>query len=290
MKINKPASAMLLAGMLFFSACIKDTNSGTEINGLQPMAVIPEGGLANFSKLALSFPATDPTDTVFFHANYAAPNVAPQDITVALSYDATALTAYNSGSSIQYEKFPDSIYSFKASSVTVKSGQNYSDAIPLTLYPGKIDPTHNYMFPISITSATGASVSGNFGTILYHLIGNPIAGAYTEEWIRYNSAAISGTPAFDLTFSNVFSADNPTQIEVTSQGTGVVYILSFTNTGGVLSNFQVSLDPASVANAGITITNGPTVVADPVNKKYIFNFTYNNSAGAARNITDIFHK
>ena len=49
------------------------------------------------------------------------------------------------------------------------------------------------MFPISITDAQGVKISGNFGTIYYHLIGNPLAGKYNLVGTRYN---YTGTVAY----------------------------------------------------------------------------------------------
>ena len=43
----------------------------------------------------------------------------------------------------------------------------------------------NYMLPISITTApAGSTISTNFKTIYYHLIGNPIAGLYNWELVQ----------------------------------------------------------------------------------------------------------
>ena len=285
---------ILLLSVLSFSSCVKSRTGETDFSGLKPVVLIPEGGLAAFSSQALTFPGTDVTDTASFYVNYAATNVAPADEAITIAIDPTALATYNSSSSIQYQLFPDSIFSFTTTTVTVKKGDNYTSAIPLAVFPIKIDPTKNYMLPISIKAVpAGATVSTNFGTIYYHLIGNPIAGAYNQEWIRYNTATQTGSPAYDQTGSAVFAPDNPTQIEVASGTSGITYVLSFTNTAGVLSNFQVSFPasgPGSAANAGITITGGPTIVtADPINKKYQFNFTYTNSLGAPRNITDKFY-
>jgi hypothetical protein len=267
---------------------------------LFPVAGIPEGSLAtaNFGSDALLFPATDPVDTSWFHINYASTSVAPADESFTIAYDANALTAYNATAdpSQQYSKFPDSIYSFTTSQVTVKAGQNYSAAIPLAVYPDKIDLTKNYMLPISITSVpNGITLSGNFKTIYFHLIGNLIAGNYNQEWIRYNSATTTGVPYADQFFGGVFAPLSATSISAAS-GTGVNYILSFLNgnaPGGkdlsLLTNFKVTLDPASVTSAGITITGGPTIItADPVAHTYEFTFSYNNSLGAARVIFDKF--
>src|SRR5947208_1416965 len=80
-----------------------------------------------------------------------------------------------------------------------------------------------------------------------------------QEWIRYNNAGGTGTPAFDQTFPTLFKALTPTEVSVDS-GTGVTYLVSFTDNNGVLSDFHVEFDPASVTAAGITISDGPKVV------------------------------
>lgn len=288
--IQKAIFGMMFLAVVSLTSCIKDTNSGTEVSGLQPTVLIYEGGMTNFGNTSLSFPSSDISDTVFFHANYASTAVAPKDVTVTLAYDATALANYNSTHTIQYVKCPDSIFSFKSTTVTVKAGQSYSSAIPVVFYPTKIDPTKNYMYPISITDAQGNNISGNMGTIFYHLIGNPIAGAYNEEWIRWNNTTGLGTPSYDFTpLANVFSATSPTEVTVQSQGNGLSFIIDFTNTAGVLSNFTCTIDPASYGNAGLaTVTSGPTIVADVAHRTYTITFGYNNTSAAGRVVKEVF--
>jgi hypothetical protein len=284
--------AGLFVMAFLLNSCVKSRSGDTDFSSLKPVVLIPEGGLNAFTSQALTFPGTDATDTAFFYVNYAATNVAPADETVTLAVDPNALQNFNSTSSLQYALFPDSIYSFTSTTVMVKKGNNYSSAVPLILFPDKIDATKSYMLPISIKGGpTGSTISGNFGTIWYHLIGNPIAGAYTNEWIRWNSLDTSGAPNYDVVTPGVIiSPITPTEASAVS-GTGITYIIDFQNNGGVLSNFSVSIDPASVSAAGITITGGPTIqIADPVHKIYRFTFTYNNSSGAARTIVDEYHK
>lgn len=286
-------AAICLFVMAALSSCVKSRSGETDFSNLQPILLIREGGVSQFAQQALTFPGTDQADTIYFRVNYAAKNVAPNDITVTLGYDENALNTYNSTvpASNQYQKMPDSIFSFTSTSVTIKAGQSFSDPIPFIVYPSKIDPTQNYMFPISILSANGVNISGDFGTIYYHLIGNPIAGAYEQQWIRYNAADTSGTPAYNLDLGTaIFAPTDPTTVQVQS-GTGVMYVVTFTNTSGVLSNFNVSLDPQSVKDAGIAITGGPVIeTADPIRGIYRFYFTYNNSAGSPRVILDQFVK
>jgi hypothetical protein len=285
---------LILAAALLFLSCVKNRSGETSFSGIQPVVQIPEGGMQNFGASALTFPGTDDADTALFRINYAATNVAAKDVTVTLSYDANALAVINSSldPSSQYAKFPDSTYSFGSPTspnvnVTVKAGQNYSAQVPFIVYPSKIDPTKSYMFPISITAGGGATISGDFGTIYYHVIGNPIAGSYKWDWTRWNNNDGSGSPTSSSFVGQpaTFAPDNPHQVEVPSgYFMGARYVISFTNSGGVLSNFQVSLNPDDVKNQltanGITVTEGPTILkADPV--AHVYEFHYSVTTGTA---------
>lgn len=280
---------MILAAVTMFPSCVKNRSGETSFSSISPVVQIPEGGMANFGASALTFPGNDASDTAWFRINYAATNVASKDVTVSLGYDANALAVINStlDPTSQYAKFPDSTYSFSTATATVKSGNNYSAQVPFIVHPSKIDPTKSYMFPISITAGGGATISGNFGTIYYHVIGNPIAGAYSWDWTRWNNNTGTGSPTGSSFTggSAVFSPDNPTQVEVFSgYYLGARYVITFTNNAGVLSNFQVTLNPDDVKNQltanGITVTEGPTILtADPVNHVYKFHYSvFNGSA------------
>lgn len=291
---------MILAAGLFFPSCVKNRDGETSFSSIKPVVQIPEGGMANFGNSALTFPGTDEADTAWFRIDFAATNVASKDQTVTLGYDANALAVVNSSldPTSQYAKFPDSTFSFTTTKVTVKSGQNYSAQVPFIVFPSKIDPTKSYMFPISITDGSGNTISGNFGTIYYHVIGNPIAGSYSWDWTRWNNNTGTGSPtSSSFTGSSaVFSPDNPTTIEVPGGYLGIRYIISFTNNGGTLSNFQISLNADDVAAqltpSNITVTEGPTIItADPVNGVWKFHFTvYNPGALAYRYLVDKYYK
>lgn len=285
---------ILFAGMVAFASCVKDyAPLQTQFSGnLQANAGIMEGGVANFGNTSLSFPPSDPSDTLVFHVNLASVNVPASDVVFTLGFDAGALSSYNAGSSIKYQKFPDSIYSFTQTKVTVKAGTNYA-IVKLVVYPGKVDPTQNYMLPISITDAAGTQISANFGTIYYHFIGNPLAGTYSWDFTRYNVPSIDPTKISGLSFtghSTIIQATSPTSLEVAS-GYFIQprYEISFDNNGGVIGNFSVSLnadDVATMAANGVTVTSGPTILlADPVNKKFTFQYTTN-----ARYIIDSYYK
>lgn len=289
---------------LTLASCLKDRPntdfSGTQSQYIAEITTSSTNGTLNapsagsstyFGGSNLNFSGADDPDTISFTVNIASDFPPTKDIALTLGVDPQALANYNAGGPpTLFEQFPDSTASFPVKTATIKAGSRLA-TFYVYFHPDKIDPTHSYMLPISITSAPGTTISGNFGTIYYHMIGNPLAGNYTDEWIRYNTATQTGSPAFDQLSTVSFVPVTPTQVSITDP-TGMAYQLSFDNSGGTLSNFTVAFPKSgsgSADAAGITITGGPTIVlADPVNKKFTFNFTYNNSAGAARNITDIF--
>lgn len=277
------------------TGCLKD-KPNVDFSNIKPVVEISTAnftstantlpsGQENFGNATLIFAIID--SNVTFDVNYASVNPPASDVKVTVGVNDAARTAYNGSSDIQYLPFPDGSYSLDTPTVTIKAGTRVA-TVHVSFKPSLIDPTKSYLLPISITDASGNAISGNFNTIYLHQVGNPIAGSYTQEWIRYNTATQTGTPAFDQTFGATFIPISPTEISVDS-GTGVTYLLSFTNDNGVLSDFQVQFDPQSVTNAGITIDEGPKIiVADPINHKFEFNFRYTNSAGSPRNITDKF--
>lgn len=294
--MNKLKYCVLLGvAALGLSSCLKD-NSFLNVANTQPIIEFPivSPTVASYSWGSLSGNEVDTAIAV----DIASPQVLNYAVTVTLSWDTALISAYNTANP-QYpiKPLPDSCYSI-ASPITVTIPAGYRiGRIPLKLYPARINSTVSYGMPFRITAVTGKGpsllISPNAGSLLYTFIGNPIAGAYTQEYIRYNTAGKTGTPVADqITPGALFTPVTPTEITATS-GIGVTYDLKFTSTNGVpdTGSFKLSLVASSVTSAGITISSGPTIVtADPVTGKYEFNFQYINSAGAARNITDKFNK
>lgn len=246
-------------------------------------------GIQYFSGGALTYPGSDIMDTATYNINLAGSATLSTDINVTVGPDATKLLDNYGSDSIKYEIMPDSLYHLVASTATIKKGSRLV-VMKIVFYPSKINVTKSYMLPLTIKDASGQVISSNMSTIYFHVIGNPIAGAYIQEWIRYNTATQTGTPAYDKFYSAVFAPVNPTTIMVGSGAAGLQYVVSFTSANGVLSNFQVKFTPESVAASGVIISGGPTVVvANPAAHKYEFNYTYVNSAGSPRNIIDRFN-
>lgn len=296
----------LIAGVAMvvsLASCVKNRNDlNTDFSGLKPLVELRTppanvAGLLNFSKASLNF-ASD-TTTLSFYVNLASVEAMNKDLTVNVSVDNAAITNYNATSAIQYEVFPDSTFSLPQTTVTIPAGQHVA-LVTVSFYGVKVDPTKSYMLPISITDAQGINVSANFSTIYYHFIGNPLAGAYLWDYTRWNTSTYSGTPN-GSSFTGgaaVFSAVNPTTLSIQSGygetvGFNCHYILTFTNTGGVLSNFAVTIDPdepGGLTAQSIALVDGPNLLlADPVTKHFKFSFGVVNSTPAPRTFNDEFY-
>ena len=284
---------VLLLGVVAFS-CLEDKGYTDIVNGVGASNRILSwyGGNGSSANKTVALPSGETVSDYVVTVSATGSTKIKNEVTVTVEVDQSTLDAVNASITKAADKFallPDDAWDFVSSTVTI--GADTTEA-PFTIkfYQNNIDKSKNFMLPIKIMNQEGFVVASNAGTLKLTFIGNPIAGGYEHEWLRWNNATGAGTPAFDEIFDDLFAPQNATTIEVES-GTGPVYVMKFSNIDGVLSNFKVSFVPQSVTDAGITITDGPKIVkADPIAGKYEFTFGYNNSSGAARVITDKFIK
>ncbi len=191
---------------LGLAGCLKDTPNvdfssvGTIIEFEYPSGGGGSGlgsGLEYFGGGALTYPPTDAVDTATFMVNIASPSPLSSDLTVTLGVDANALLDHYATDSIKFVKMPDSLYKIISTSAVIKAGSRLA-TFKIAFYPSKVDPTQNYGLPITVANSGGYTVSGNFGHIYFHTIGNPLAGVYSVTGTRYNytgTIAWSGPPA-----------------------------------------------------------------------------------------------
>lgn len=281
-------SAILITG-IFVTSCVKDRNVGPDFSNTDPVLELRTpisnlAGLSNFSRTVIG----NLSDTVKFYVNLASDYTLDHDVNVTVGVDAGRLDTYNADSAnvVKYTALPDSDYTILKTAGTIVKGQRV-DSFQIVFYKDKIDATSNYLLPVAITDGSGILISQNQSVIWFHAIGNPIAGVYDEEWKRWDATDTTGDPTYDEEVGPVgFAPDSPTKVTVQSQGTGDVNIITFTNTNGVLSSFDVTLDNVST----ITITSGPFIKADPDNGTYQVYFTYLNGSGLPRCILNIYTK
>ena len=255
-------------------------------------------GLGSLSYANWSFVSSD-TATFQFYANYAGLTSAPSDLKVTIGVDDAKRTAYNTANNTKFQPLVAGQYTIP-SSITIPKGAQYSSLITVKLINKNIDPTVSYMLPVSITDASGVKLSSNLNTIYFNFIGNPIAAKYNRYYKRWNAADSLGIPALTQNSLIPFIPDDPTTVEVQSGagsqfGVNLRYLIKFTNTNGVLSNFSVVLNSADVTaltpSTGYTVTANATLIsADPIKGHYKFSWAGASSVGAARVFSDEYQK
>lgn len=296
----------IIAFALSATGCLKD-KPNVDFSNIAPIAEIsssninptkngPSSGLDYFNQATLPYIGADTTFDVTFDVNITGEYPPTKDVTVTLAVDDAKRVAYNANltPANQFLQPADSNYSFPVKTAVIKAGTRLAK-FTVTFNPQTLDPAQSYMLPITLTDASGLTISGNLSTIYLHIIGNPLAGVYNWDWKRYNA-----TDSLGAIFSSfegeqaTLVPDNGNTIEVSDYYYNMPhYVLTFNNNNGVLSDFKVSLNAADVAvmnAAGITIIDGPTIIkADPVNK--IFEFQYAVFNGTAnRYLIDKYYK
>ena len=288
-----------LLSVVFFASCVKDRNKGTDFSQIQPMLEL-RTPVANIAGLAYFTRATigNLPDTVQFYANLASEYPLDRTLNISIGVDPSRIDTYNAdaANAVKYELLPDSAYELLKTDGTIQSGQRI-DSFQIAFYKDKIDPSKNYMLPVAILEGDGVQLSENQSVIWFHAIGNPLAGPYLWDFIRW-PCTDSTSCAPDIYFtgeSTSFSPVDPTTIEVASYYyIQPRYVLTFDNNGGVLSNFQVSLNQDDVdlmAANGVTVTDGPNIlIADPVAGVFQFQYAVHTSTPADRYIKDTYYK
>jgi hypothetical protein len=156
-----------IALMSSLSSCLKD-DSQPDFTQNQPIVELPVGsssgnGSANSLATTLTVSAT-PSD-YFVYVNYASPSANAADVAVTLGLNTDALTKYNTLNGTSYTLMPATAYVIPSLKVTIPSGQRKVQ-FPIKINTSVLDPSKTYALPLSITDASGFSISGNFGTLI----------------------------------------------------------------------------------------------------------------------------
>lgn len=291
-------------------SCLKD-KSNVEFNNLGYIAEIstastngtdqaPSGGLAYFGGAVIATSVAAGSDDEFFTVNIASPYPPTKDIPVTLAVNDAARTAYNSASSdgYIYDALPAAAYSFPATTGTIKSGYRL-DTFNVSFFHDKMDPTKDYMLPISITQAPGTTISGNMSTIYFHIVGNLLAINVNHDYSEWAAPAdTSGAPTATLPTTPAFLTPlSPTKVEVASSHTNgsakLRYDISFVRSGSSLGTFTVawkSGDAAAMKAAGDTVLAGPSIIqANFANGVYKLGYQLGTATGR-KYIIDKFSK
>jgi Domain of unknown function (DUF1735) len=316
--------APLSFGLLLFASCDKAKTYDPIGDGGQKIIKIQKyGGLAKgFDATNLAFLPTSTSETLDLNLEYVAPFVSGQDIKAVVEVDPAAVATYNATQTDplkQYLVLPAAAYTFPSQTVTISAGQTVSSTFQIKFNPSLIDGSKNFMIPISIKSITGAAAgtvkAPGTGTAYFHFIGNPLAGNYAVTGGRYNQSAFGDQgwapqpgwaypAALVIPASFVFAAiPSPKFIAPVTPTKTTVYVANLG--AGTARDYTFEVDPAVTTITNVNVTLTPSFEAgisnikwfqktyDPVTKRFIMLWTYNNLpalAGNDRIIYEVFTK
>ena len=300
---------LLFLGLAAFTVvgCLDGDPINTPPGGQTPFLIMtnnasgaannPISGLNYFGNQSLTFPSSHTKDSIVFFVALQGVGSATKDVSVTLTSPADALDDYYFKDSIDYVMMPDSIYDLVSTTGIIHKGESYAEFM-VYFYPSKFDASKNFMLPITPTNNAGYNLSSNYGSLYFHSIGNPIAATYNWTYRRYNSADSTSALSGSASGKVLFGPKNPTTVlavggYASTVGLNAPYTITFTNTGGVLSNFKVSIDAAlagGLTENGISITQAPAflkVVETPTYRRFKVWYKVNNGT-ADRTLIDEF--
>lgn len=167
-----------------FSSCLKDktlihpdntVGNVVEFYNLTPITSGTSATFPIFTPLTLDAVATAEFEAA---VNYAGADVAPEDITVQIAADPTAIATYNAKHGTKYNAIAANTYTLPTS-VVIPKGQRVAK-FKVGVKPTMFDASKENYLALKITSASKGVVSGNFGTVLFNLPVKSIwEGVYT---------------------------------------------------------------------------------------------------------------
>ena len=294
--------------LIFLSGCLKTHDGFIDLTQTTDFVILTGAGLGNFKASNIQVNTSSP-DTLrkTVTVDLASKDNSNGAITVTLGLDNSVIAPYNSANGTSFQPFPAGSYKIVNSQVTIPAAQHYGTTT-VEIYQNKLDPSVSYMLPVAITDGGGKNLSSNQNVIYYNVIGDPLAGNYLQSYGRWNGTTDTTSPPNSSVGTNVPVVVGPlTATSVTlpeyylETFVGVGLRLSFTNTGGVLSNPVLDVDPASQAaiDAGgftvVTVKLVSYVFAGNAANHYAGTTfrtysVYLNSSGATRTMVNNFVK
>ena len=177
-----------------------------------------------------------------------------KNIAVTIAVDTASFNKFNSNNGGQFLLLPSSCYNIPNKTLTVPAGTR-DISIPLTFNTKLIDFSKEYILPITITDASGITISGNFGTILYETVpGNQYMGLYKsmgQRGLKGNTYTINELKyLYDLS--------------------GITTILgAYPSAGSAPSSFVPNIVVANLADQSIYVAIGEqmNLIVDPTTNK-----------------------
>lgn len=189
-------SKMMGAGiiLLSLSACLKDSPRTTNFNIVQP--VIEQLPAPNL----LFSGATSGANTYCYYkelrvdSSYSWTDSLPIDVggpligsnvVVTFGIDTANFNAFNNNNGGGFTVLPSADYTYVNGNTVTIPANTGTAACYIKFNTKTIDWTKSYILPIAITNASGQTISGNYGTIMYYIVpGNQYMGLYLSQGYR----------------------------------------------------------------------------------------------------------
>lgn len=266
--INIVKIAFLLLVVAGFTSCLKDKNGITNYTdaGTPPqIAELPTNG---FSTVALDLTPTPDTLKVNVNVTSSEPLTSP--VTVTLALDQAGLDAYNAANGTSFTMLDASAFSIPNYKVTIPAGSNLS-ALPVIIYPSKVDLSKNNALALKITDAQGRTLSANAQSVIYSvLIKNQYEGWYHSTGYFQHPTAPRAIDR-DKYLSTVNA--NTVEMELGDIGTPIDITINPDNT-------ITTLVPQGGSNAGTHLISGDPVynnTYDPATHTFWLKYGYPTS-------------
>lgn len=279
----------------FLSSCLKDDTTVLDpakgINVIEfanPGAIVKTGMPYALYSFAYS---TSETPNLLLTVSYSGPeSTAPQDITVNIGLGTSAaIDAYNTAAGTTYTMLNSNGYTFTNTSVVIKQGTSKA-TFSIPFKPGQFDFSKQEVLPITISSVSSGTISGNFRTILLNVNAkNAYDGVYTPQAGSFVQRYSNPTTPTANDALNGSTASNP-DVTLTTVSAYTVQIGNLRWAGGTsgvagIDNLQVTVDPAtnlvtmkSLGNATLANISGSVNKYDPSTKTFTLNFDWNQTA------------
>lgn len=276
-----PVAVIAVTCLLFiFSSCLKNNQYYYDLKDVGASIDMPLAAFNTNAVFALPLDVADTPTTYPVFVNVASPQVLGKSVTATLGLDTAYLDQYNVANGTSYEVLPDSDYSVSSWDLTVPAKQRLANVI-VKIYTIKIDASHNYVLPLTITKASLPIENWN------HLLINVTAknaydGIYVLTGYAQHPTSASLTGPFgpvdvNLITSGQYSVAMDQQPWSTASGSGLP--------SSYFPNLTVdpSTNNVTITNAqfGSTVLNSPGYNShyDPSSKTIYAGWQYNGSSG-----------
>jgi hypothetical protein len=188
----KQSKIILLFSALIFglTGCIKDGDMNIDPSKGTPNVVEFENTGDNVAGATSTYPRFNSDlgvikdgESVKFNVNvsYSGVEVAPQDISVNVEIDPSALIKFNSENGTNYVVPPTAIFTMPTSLV-IKKGERIASMEVTVTSNSSFNFNDNYALPLKISSASLGTISSNFGKAFYSFSArNDYDGIYIME-------------------------------------------------------------------------------------------------------------